>query len=102
MTPSRISPEASKRGFCAPESTNACPKVSKVVPEEIGQKRANIPRLYRRVYDQAMSGASRQAAIQAFCLECVGWQRAEIPLCPSQGCPLYPYRPYQQGGDEAL
>lgn len=31
-------------------------------------------------------------AIRVKCLECVGFQRAEVPLCTQPSCPLYPYR----------
>ena len=44
----------------------------------------------------------REAAIFAFCCECVGNRRdeKEIRLCPSRGkCPLYPFRPFM-GKDE--
>lgn len=31
-------------------------------------------------------------AIRAKCLDCVGWQPKEVRLCPSEECPLHPYR----------
>ena len=31
-------------------------------------------------------------AIRARCLDCCGGQKAEVRLCPSQKCPLWPYR----------
>ena len=31
-------------------------------------------------------------AIRAKCLDCVGEQPKEVRLCPSENCPLYPYR----------
>lgn len=48
-------------------------------------------------------------AIRARCLDCCGGQKAEVRLCPSQKCPLWPYRmgrrpkdgetPAKQAGD---
>ena len=31
-------------------------------------------------------------AIKAKCLDCMGQQRNEVKLCPSEDCPLYFYR----------
>ena len=31
-------------------------------------------------------------AIRLFCMECMCYQKAEIPRCTAQLCPLYPYR----------
>jgi len=50
---------------------------------------------YRRTYKLAMSGKSRKAAIKAFCLECVGWEREEVRCCTSKNCPIFLYRHYQ-------
>ena len=33
-----------------------------------------------------------QDAIKAYCLDCVGGQRAEVELCPATNCALYPFR----------
>ena len=33
-----------------------------------------------------------RSAIKAQCLECMGWQRAEVARCTSTLCPLYPFR----------
>ena len=52
-----------------------------------------MPLLYRAGYLRAAAGkASPRAAIKAFCLECVGWDRKEVSLCTAPACPLYPYR----------
>jgi hypothetical protein len=71
----------------------------KTPEEKIAKRRADMPSLYRGIYDKAMSGTSRKAAMQAFCLECMGWQRKEVEHCTSPACPLYPYRPYADGTD---
>ena len=51
-----------------------------------------IPRRYSKLYDKAMKGRSRKAAMHMFCAECVGYVSKEIELCSDEGCPLYPYR----------
>ncbi len=63
--------------------------------EKIAKRRADMPKIYRGVYDQALSGKSRKAAVHSFCLECMGWQRKGVELCTSPECPLFGYRPYQ-------
>ena len=55
-----------------------------------------VPAIYRAGYLKAVGGRSPKAAIKANCLECVGWQRAEVTRCSSPACPLYGYRPFQQ------
>jgi hypothetical protein len=67
----------------------------------IEQRRAQIPKLYRAIYDKAVRGNSRKAAMHAFCLECVCWQIKEVFLCTDLGCPLYPYRPQSRVSQEA-
>ncbi|MFX0194683.1 MAG: hypothetical protein ACFFCW_01075, partial [Candidatus Hodarchaeota archaeon] len=61
--------------------------------EQIEQRRSQIPKLYRGIYDKAIQGKSRKAAMHAFCLECCGYQIREVFLCTDLACSLYPYRP---------
>ena len=63
--------------------------------KRIDKRRADMPKVYRATYDKAMTGKSLRSAINAFCLECVMWQREEVRLCTSVACPLWLYRPYQ-------
>lgn len=73
--------------------------------EMIAERRVQIPNLYRAIYDRAITGKSRKAAMHAFCLECCGWQIKEVFLCTSPQCPLYPYRPKSrasQGAPESV
>ena len=63
---------------------------------QIEKRLREMPRTYRNFYKKAMQGRSLKTAIRAFCLECVQWQRAEVENCTDTGCPLYPYRPYQE------
>ena len=53
---------------------------------------SQIPTKYRGLYQRAMSGKSRKAAIRTHCLMCVGWQAREVVLCTATTCPLYSYR----------
>lgn len=62
----------------------------------IAKRRSDIPKVYRGIYDKALTGKSLRAAVNAFCLECVCWQREEVRLCPSTPCPLWLYRPYRE------
>jgi hypothetical protein len=52
-----------------------------------------IPEVKRELYQRAMLGRDRKAAMDAYCLECCGWVDEEVFLCTDPGCPLYPYRP---------
>lgn len=35
---------------------------------------------------------TRGKAIRLFCIECSGYNSAEVLLCPSKNCVLFPYR----------
>ncbi len=61
--------------------------------------RNGIPKKFQALYRKAMTGKSRRAAIRSFCLECVGYQQAEVERCSATGCPLHPYR-LLSGGDK--
>lgn len=65
--------------------------------QQIEERLKQIPDLkgYRKVYTKAVSHKSRNAAVKAFCLECVGWEREEVKKCTDLACPLYGYRPYK-------
>ena len=68
--------------------------------EHIAQRLRQMPKLYRGLYDRAMAGKSRKAAMHAFCLEC-GWQIREVHLCTDPACPLHPYRPTSRASQGA-
>jgi hypothetical protein len=55
--------------------------------------RREVPKKYRGLYERAMKGKSRKAAMHAFCLECCYWQIREVQLCSDDDCPLFPFRP---------
>jgi hypothetical protein len=56
------------------------------------KKLASIPQRQRGIFLRAWSGKSRKAAMRAFCLECMGYEPAEVGRCTAPACPLYPYR----------
>ena len=59
---------------------------------------ADVPDSMQKTYVQAVTGKGPpRVAIKAFCCECMGYSRAEIPECTSWACPLYESRPYQKG-----
>ena len=59
---------------------------------QIKKRLEEMPSIYRMNYLKAMRGGSKVAALKAFCLECVGWERVEIERCTDLGCPIYPQR----------
>ena len=68
--------------------------MEKVRQEKISKRIAQIPKPYRKDYEKAVTGGSKAAAIKAFCLECVCWQKNEIINCTAVTCPLYAVRPF--------
>ncbi len=60
-----------------------------------------VPTKYQRMFEKAATGRSRNAAIRAHCLMCMGSQEGEIEMCTSPECPLFHYRlplPTSNGG----
>ncbi|MGA2915457.1 MAG: hypothetical protein ABSE89_05475 [Sedimentisphaerales bacterium] len=62
--------------------------------EKIAQRLAEIPKKYRKIYRKAVETNNKQAAIDAFCLECVCWQKNEVKNCSCPACPLFGVRPF--------
>lgn len=62
----------------------------------IEKRLADMPRDYRKNYLEAIKGDSLRAAINAKCLECMGWLRNEVRDCDCYCCPLHAVRPYQR------
>ena len=85
----RLTPKANPRGRHASERA----ALRSSADEARIQDRLNqMPRWERATYKRAMAGTSRQAAMDAFCSMCVGWDRKEVTLCSDPACPLFPYR----------
>ena len=53
-----------------------------------------IEKFHKKVVEDSFSGkrVSPLKAIRAFCLECVGFQKAEVKDCMGMDCPLYKFR----------
>jgi len=63
---------------------------------KVRRRLAQIPSLYKKQYKRVIQAkTSPHEAIQVFCIECVGYIRREVTLCTDTGCPLFPFRPYQ-------
>ena len=62
------------------------------IQARIREKLAEMPVHHRQRYVTAMTGRSRDAAIQAQCWECLGYETHPTD-CSSPACSLYPYRP---------
>ena len=69
--------------------------------KQITERLSQIPRAYRGIYERAVAGKSRKAAMHSFCLECCGWQIKEVFLCTDLGCSLYSYRPHARSSQDA-
>lgn len=63
--------------------------------QAVEQRMAQVPVQRRGTYARAVNG-SVAAAVRAFCLECVGWQRADVTGCTALACPLYSIRPFSR------
>lgn len=48
----------------------------------------DTPPKYRAMYNRAMSGKSRKAAMRIFCLECVYYSEMEVSLCTDPQLPF--------------
>ena len=70
--------------------------------KRIIKKIYEMPLAYRANYLKALGGNSLRAAVNAQCLECMGWLRNEVRNCDCCCCPLHEVRPYQssQNGHE--
>ena len=64
---------------------------------EVQRRRLNdAPESCKGVLIRAYRGRSPAAGIKAFCLQCVGYVRADVRDCTALGCPLFLYRPFQR------
>ena len=58
----------------------------------IQERAKDFPQSYRGHYLRAMQGKSRQAAIRANCIMCMGYTPSEVQKCTCTACPLFLYR----------
>ncbi len=67
--------------------------------ETVRKRIAEAGTLYRITMEKAYAGdCSPRQAIKAQCLICVGYERESITHCTGHSCPLWAFRPYQNGG----
>ena len=67
------------------------------------QQLEKTPLIVKNLLKSAMLGeATPVRAIKAKCIECFGYEdyRSGIKGCTAQNCPLWAYRPYQDGEGE--
>jgi hypothetical protein len=57
---------------------------------------SSLPISVRGVFERALNGKSKAAAIKAKCLDCCCFNKEEIGGCRIKTCPLWSYRPYQK------
>ena len=50
-------------------------------------------RRYLTTFRRAYGGKSLRGAVNAFCIECMGFDAAEVRTCTAPACPLWSYRP---------
>ena len=72
--------------FWTLKQANTLRDVSKDHPRDL--------KLFKRVYS---ADASPRESIKAHCLHCAGHDIVAIRSCTASGCPLWKYRPFQQG-----
>jgi hypothetical protein len=64
--------------------------------QAVAKRLAQVPAASKKGYLRAASGkCAPRSAIKAFCLECVGWDRAAVRDCTALACPLWAYRPFR-------
>lgn len=79
-----------KAGICTRIAPARADRIAKVIHA--------APESAKGTLSRAFSGsASPRAAIKAMCLSCVGYDRESIKNCTGYACPLWAYRPFQEG-----
>jgi len=56
-------------------------RVAKYAPRHVGR------------FKRAFEGNSLRAAVDAHCVECMGFEAGDVADCTAPACPLWPYRP---------
>jgi len=89
--------ETRSRSHSPQKLVDSCPELAESTRgASVIERLKEMPVSHRLGYLRAVRGkAAPRAAIRAFCLECVGWDRHEVGMCTATACPLYKYRPYQ-------
>lgn len=69
--------------------------MNEIAAERVAEAPESIQGILTRCYN---GKCSPRAAIKAFCLQCVGYNRQDVTNCTALGCPLHQYRPFQVKG----
>ncbi len=76
------------------------PELDPRAARQVEEVLKNAPGSAIRTLERAFSGqASKRDAIRANCLDCTGYDRAEIRDCRVYRCPLWTYRQYQEAAE---
>lgn len=67
------------------------PRINRTV-EMVSRDHPTMLSLFMRVKTLAQT---RNQAIKAFCLECMGYSRPDVRDCGTKSCPLWKFRPFQ-------
>lgn len=63
--------------------------------------RTSVPDKHKLATLRALTGQMGKAlALKQKCLQCAGYQRKEVELCPVITCALHPVRPYQSNDSD--
>lgn len=74
----------------------------KAFAETFAKMRKDTPTRFLPLVDRAEKTGSMKTCIKLKCLECSAWQPTEVRHCVIVDCPLYPLRPFQGKGKDAL
>lgn len=61
-------------------------------PEFVLGEVAQECKTYVNLFKAAFSGKSREKAVRAMCIQCMGYQPHLVAGCTCKGCPLHQYR----------
>ena len=75
----------------APEGIELDPQKARKL-QDVAQESPRHVETFRKAFE----GKSLRAAINAHCVECVGYDAREIRGCTVRGCPLYEVRPHRE------
>lgn len=63
-----------------------------MIPDEVRKAVEELCPSYMHIFEKAFSGKSRDAAIRANCIQCMGYQPGLVEGCTCHACPAFLYR----------
>ena len=78
------------------EKGPSCGVESSAIEKRLKDTPESLQMLFRSVYSL---GQTRNQAIKAMCVECMGMDKVAAKECGSRLCPLWKFRPYQAKGN---